>query len=262
MATQDPTTPEADQPSHFLHELGTVHRIVDGLSRVDVDVVDAMLVPGTDVVRMGLLVILVDLATGMPATGSVTPTVDLSVRVARYRPARSISAVSSVLKAGATLLVADCVLRADGEEEPFATALATFMNRPLPGARGPLPGTGPLRQPLAERIGAEVVRPGLVQLAPSDDLANPHHGTLQGGAVALLGELAAASLFAESGPAVVTELDVRYLARVKEGPVQAEARPLASGPAGHQVAVTLRDLGADRTVAYLATTCTAADDAR
>lgn len=241
---------------HVLEELGWRHSIAGGTSQVEVEVVDGLLVPATGLVRMGLLAIVVDLATGQPATGSVTPTVDLRVHVARHRPVRRVRAVSRVLKAGATLFVADCLLHADDDPEPFGTGLATFMNRPVPPAeRSRVPGPSRLRQPLDQRVGAVVRAPGVVELRPSDELANPHHGTVQGGIQSLLGELATVSLFDPAERPVVTDLDVRFLRRVTAGPLRASARLLTEGPAGRQVAVDLVDVGSDRLVSRVSTTC-------
>jgi uncharacterized protein (TIGR00369 family) len=246
---------QAEQFPHLLAELGWEHSVVDGLSEVRVEVVEEMTVPGTGLLRIGLLAIVVDLATGQPATGSVTPTIDLSVHVVRHRPLGSVRAVSRVLKAGATLFVADCLLYGDDDPEPFGTGLATFMNRPVPGPRTPQRRAGPLGRPLAERIGATQLAPGVVELTPADELANPHHGTVQGGVTALLGELAAASLFGDAEPHVVTDLDIRYLGRVKAGPVRATARRVTGGRGGEAVTVEVVDVGAGRLVAHLSTSC-------
>ena len=93
-------------------------------------------------------------------------------------------------------------------------------------------------------------------MAPRDDVLNVFHGTVQGGILATLGELAAESLWAGGEAHLVTDLDIRFLNRVKVGPVRATARRVVSGRRGEVVDVTLFDAGNDmRRVAHVSTTC-------
>jgi len=243
--------------THVIEELGFEHWFSDGLSCGRVEVVPGMLVPGTPIVRIGLLAVLADLASGQPATGPVTPTTDLSVRVARLRPMESITLAARVLKSGATLLFVETLLTADEEPEPFATSLATFMSRPVVQMERLEPSRTRLTQPLAERIGAEVVGPGVAELALRADILNDHHhGTVQGGLLAVLGELSAASLWAEGEQRLVTDIDIRHLNRVKVGPVRASARIVVDGWRGTVVDGTLVDVGnGGRAVAHVSTIC-------
>ena len=68
-----------------------------------------------------------------------------------------------------------------------------------------------------------------MQVTP--ELQNPA-GTLQGAMVALFAEAAAEELASErfDMDAVVTELDLRYIAQTAEGPVQSECLLLGDGP--------------------------------
>jgi uncharacterized protein (TIGR00369 family) len=249
------------QKPHVLAELGFEHWFADGLSRGRVHVVPGMLVPGTQIVRIGLLAVLADLASGQPETGPVTPTTDLSVHVARLRPMETITLAARVLKSGATLMFVETLLRADDDPEPFATSLATFMSRPVVQMPPLEPAEARLSQPLHERIGAVVLRPGVAELALRDDILNDHHhGTVQGGLLAALAEICATSLWGH-GEAVgeahlVTDLDIRYLNRVKVGPVRASAQIVVDGWRGTVVDVTLVDAGSGmRPVAHATTTC-------
>jgi acyl-coenzyme A thioesterase PaaI-like protein len=243
--------------THVIDELGFEHWFSDGLSCGRVRVVPGMLVPGTQIVGIGLLAVLADLASGQPTTGPVTPTTDLSVHVAHLRPMESITLVARVLKFGATLMFVETMLMADEEVEPFATSLATFMSRPVVQMTPQEPSPTRLSQPLQERIGAEVLRPGVAQLALRADILNDHHqGTVQGGLLAVLAEVSAASLWAEGEPHLVTDLDIRYLNRVKVGPVRASARVVVDGWRGTVVDVTLVDAGNEmRPVAHVSTIC-------
>ena len=65
----------------------------------------------------------------------------------------------------------------------------------------------------------------------TEAVRNPN-GTLQGGMVALLAESAAEDLLeARFGePVVVTDLDIRYLARAEHGPVRTSCRLIGAGP--------------------------------
>lgn len=211
-----------------------------------------MLVPGTDIVRIGVLATLADVVAGQPPLGVISPTTDLSVHVARVRPVQSIDLVSWVRKEGATLVVTETHLMADGEEQPFATSLATFMNRRLHLEGRLRPPHEPLVAPVHARIGAQVLRPSVVEIEPRDDLANGHHGTIQGGVISMLAELAVESTF-EGEPVAVTGLDVRFLNRVKVGPARAVARALTRGVRGIVFSVSIVDAGNDdRPVAQVA----------
>jgi acyl-coenzyme A thioesterase PaaI-like protein len=187
---------------------------------------------------------LADVVSGKTPSGPITPTTDISVHVTRLRPMVSLHLTSRVLKAGRLLAVCETLLMAEDEDEPFAHSLSTFMNRKLPvQGEGDHPKGPPVEQPWADRIGARVRAPGVVELARHADVANDHHGTILGGVVASMAELAAESLLSEEGPVVVTDLDVRFLNRVKVGPARATARRLMVGAAGQDMVVEVEDLG-------------------
>ena len=67
---------------------------------------------------------------------------------------------------------------------------------------------------------------GVVEVDVAPHVRNPA-GTLQGAMVALVAESAAEELVGHrNGPAVVTEIDVRYLAQAPVGPVRTSCRVL------------------------------------
>ena len=242
--------------THVIHELGFEHWFADGKSCGRVEVLPGMWVPGTNFVRIGILAILSDLVSGQPESGPVTPTTDLSVQVVRERPMKTVNVAATVLKSGASLLFAETMLTADDEREPFATSLATFLSRPV--ERVPQPDLEEIRldRPFGTRIGAEILSPGVVELAPRDDILNGYHGTVQGGVLATLGELAAESMWIDREPHLVVGLDIRFLNRVKVGPIRASARHVTAGPRGQVVDVALDDVGNGlRPVAHVSTTC-------
>jgi acyl-coenzyme A thioesterase PaaI-like protein len=248
--------------THVIDELGFEQWFSDGMSCGRARVLPGMCVPGTQLVRIGVLTILADLVSGQPESGSVTPTTDLSVHLVRPRPMEWITLSARVLKSGALLLFVETMLTADEEREPFATSLATFMSRPVERVERPEPAAVRLDQPFGSRIGAEVLRPGVVEIAPRDDILNVIHGTILGGILATLGELAAESVWAGGEPHLVTDLDIRFLNRVKVGPVRATARRVVAGRHGEVVDVTLHDVGnAMRPIAHVSTTCIPVADA-
>jgi acyl-coenzyme A thioesterase PaaI-like protein len=256
-SSRDSIKSDVDSPSarnsHIVGELGFEHWHVNGLSHGRVAIRSEMLVPGTERVRIGLLAMLSDLVAGQPSSGPITPTTDLRVRVVRPAEMGVVHLVARTLKVGATLAVFEVRMTADDDDRPFALSLATFMNRSVDPSEFPEHVNHPLAQPLDQRIGARVLRPGLVQLDPSPDIANSLHGTVQGGVLAMLGELAAESAVEVDGPFVVSELDIRFLNRVKVGPVQAGAEVLSAGPGGCALGVSIGDTGNDdRSVAYVA----------
>lgn len=249
--------PAQQTATHVLQELGYEHRIDGDASFLRAAVLPGMLVPGTELVRTGILVILADLVAGQTPQGPVTPTTDLSVHVARPRAMQTVHLTAKVLKAGRTLLVVETLLRADDEDEPFATSLSTFLNHPV-GLGHHMDATDVrLGEPIHERIGARVLRPGVVEVDATEDIGNGIHGTVQGGVQAVVAELTAESAFAGGEAHVVTGLDIRFLNRLKVGPLRGVARPVLSGRSGQVVDVTLVDVGdGDRVVSHVTTTCT------
>jgi acyl-coenzyme A thioesterase PaaI-like protein len=103
-------------------------------------------------------------------------------------------------------------------------------------------GAGGMTRPFAENVGARVVEPGVVEVDRRPYVMQPW-GTVQGGVIALLGELAAESLM---GGAVI-DLDVRYLSAVRVGP----ARTSATAVGASTVRVEVRDAGSDDRLAAL-----------
>jgi acyl-coenzyme A thioesterase PaaI-like protein len=251
-----PAVSRTSSQTHVIDELGFEHWFSDGMTCGRALVLPGMCVPGTQIIRIGVLAILADLAAGQPESGAITPTTDLSVRVVRPRPMEWVTLAATVLKAGATLLVVETMLTADDEREPFATSLATFMNRRVTREEQADPVVARLDQPFGARIGARVLGRGVVELEPRHDIGNGFHGTVQGGVLATLGEMAAESLWAADEPHLVSELDIRFLNRVKVGPVLATAHLVVAGPHGDVVVVTMLDAGnAMRPVAHVVTTC-------
>jgi len=233
-------------------ELGLEHWIDGELSHGRAAIVPGLCVPGTRIPRIGALTLMIDVIAGQPPSGAINPTTDISVHMTELRPMDSVHIVSRVLKAGRLLAVMEAQVMAGDDAEPFAVSLSTFLNRRISTSG---PGTQrvhrALAAPLAERIGARVLAPGTVELPLLPAVRNDFHGTILGGVMAILAELAAESMFADAGPVVVTDLDVRFLNRVKVGPALAVAKTVMTGPQGHDLAIEVFDSGdSDRMAVY------------
>jgi acyl-coenzyme A thioesterase PaaI-like protein len=109
-------------------------------------------------------------------------------------------------------------------------------------------GSRTLRRPLREEAGIVVLdsRAGVLEMQVTPELRNPV-GTLQGAMVALLAEAAAEDMASTrfDRNAVVTELDLRYLAQTGAGPVRSRCRLLGDGPDA-PIEVELFDTSSDR----------------
>ena len=118
-------------------------------------------------------------------------------------------------------------------------------------------GSSVLTRPLREEAGIAVLDPmsGVVEMDVTPELRNPA-GTLQGAMVALVAEAAAEEVASVRFdlPAVVTDLDLRYLAQTAAGPVRTRCCLLGDGPDA-PIQVELVDRSSDRltTLAYART---------
>jgi uncharacterized protein (TIGR00369 family) len=187
---------------------------------------------------------------------SLSMTVDLTYVALRRPPSDVVHARAWMPKAGRTTVFTETVFT-DGAGERFALCFGTFVSSPRPWdvlphdpiSRVSRPtGTPSTGAPLVDRMGIRRLGPGVAELHREPRVLNPG-GTLQGGAVAILAEVAAASAAEEvhGAPMVVTELDVRYLSGYRVGPGRAVATPLAVGGDGAPttVRVEIRDVGKD-----------------
>jgi acyl-coenzyme A thioesterase PaaI-like protein len=181
-------------------------------------------------------------------------TTDLSVRApARSAPER-VELCGRLLHAGRSVIASEALLEADGV--PFAFGQTTFRRMPRPDAR---PGDVErlalpehfervsLERPLVAEVGPAIVDAsrGRVELPLRDALRNPEGG-MQGALVALLVEVAALARADHEASAVhvVTELDLRYLASGRVGPIVSSAAWVA-GRVSEVLRVELVDRGRD-----------------
>lgn len=252
----DPAQPD-EQRVHFVGAIGLEQWSEGPTTHGRAQVRPELCVPGTTHPRIGVLATMVDLVAGSQPAGPINPTVDLHLHLMSFPAMSAVRVTCDVLRAGRTLLVGEVRLYAEGDRRPFGRSLLTFMNRPMapwpdgrPLARpGPPPG-----RPIEALLSARHPAPGVVEIDPLPHLSNGTGGTVQGGVLALLAELATEQSLAAQGPCMVTDLDIRYLNAVRRGPVRATAEVLASTEGGADVQVRLVDTGDQgRLVAFVAT---------
>lgn len=235
--------------------LGATARLSDGQLVLDLEPVAQTVHCG--VVRASVLTLLVDAVAGLVVDDdpdSWAFTTDLTIRMRAVPSPARVSATCTVLRRGgrsATSKVeitddlgelvalgaigfAQVRRRADDPPKPVVTPeMATRRMR----------GLDTIDRPLREEAGIEVLDPkaGVVQVTVRPELTNPA-GTLQGAMVALVAEAAAEDLVATrfDTSAVVTDLDIRYLAKATTGPVRTSACLLGDEPTA-PIEVTLTD---------------------
>ena len=246
-AVSDASAPAVRTGPHIIAELGLHTTFEHGGVTGRAEVVPEACVPGTDVLRTSVLATWADVVTGYAAGHAVEPriplTLDLEVQV--LEPPRAGSTVVSkgtVTKLGRTVVVTETPFVDEATGKLLAISFVTFVPSPNPdhvfegGSFPESPFTvGRLREPLAERAGARVLEPGVVEMARRPDGLNAT-GAIQGGLVALAAEEAASSLADE--PVLLHAFQLRYLRPFSIGPARAEA----GGTADFSV-VRLTDLG-------------------
>jgi acyl-coenzyme A thioesterase PaaI-like protein len=212
-------------------------------------------IEGTDRPHTGVLFAYLDVVTGSPPSGVMNPTVDLQVRL--FSPPRLgiIQFTARTLRLGRSLYVGEAEMRHQDEETPFGVGVATFVNKPMPhpdrsDSRGWL-SDGSI--PSVHRPISDVRRIAAGSFEMDADLHTPQ-GTVSGATLGRLAELAAVDLL--GGAVVVDELDVRFLNKVKAGPIQASAVRVGRRADATTVRIEIVDLGdRDRLVTYALAVC-------
>lgn len=240
--------------------LGVTARFEDGKLVLDLEPQEGILHHG--MVRASVLSFVIDAVAGIVVDTDPdmwTLTSDMTVRMQPVSSPKRISAVSTVLREGRRSVT--CTVELTNEEDvSVATGAIGFVHVDRRESDPPKPVVGPeesteifrgdarLARPLPQEAGIEVIDAfeGVAQVEVSAELKNPA-GTLQGAMVALLAEVAAEELLrARFGqPMVVTDLDLRYLAQARVGPVRTKCRLLGSGPTA-PVEVQLAEVPTDR----------------
>ena len=269
-------------PGHFLGDLGFETELLSGTGAVARTRVTPFVCGADGGVRAGVLATLVDVVGGLLGVRILRPdwmaTADLTVQLAHPAVGPLVEARAELVRRGRTTMVIEAlvvnvdedgteVLDLDGASAPVAWSTLTFAV--LPGgnrtATEPLPvelptkmeidGNG-LDRPLVEMLGMTVEESaeGRVSLPVHPYLHNSIEA-VQGGAMALLGDVAAAeALGAAAGlpgaSMVVTDLQVAYLTLGRTGPIVSRTTVLDAGGGGGPAAsagsarVELVDVGA------------------
>lgn len=129
--------------------------------------------------------------------------------------------------------------------------LGTEANDSAPTVRPRVvPGSGRLDRPIAEvvKIAMEDAAAGRVSM-PVDGFVRNSFGAVQGGMMALIGDVAGTAAIAASPggcgtPVAAMDLQVAYLNLGRVGPITSRARVSATGPTGGCATVELADDGA------------------
>jgi len=248
---------DQDQP-HFLAAIGLEHWSEGETTYGSAAIGEALCVPGTRYPRISVLATMVDIVAGSRPTGPINPTVDLRLHLMALAPMSTVKVRCEVLRVGRRLFVAESHLFADDDERPFGRSVVTFINRPIPftpDAPGLFRRTNPLPSgPIDDLLGVRVVDDTTIEIDPGPRLTNGPGGTLQGGVLALLGELATERALGRRAVAV-TDLDIRYLNPVRTGPVQARVELFSATPDEPSATVRIIDVGnAECLVAHVTTT--------
>jgi acyl-coenzyme A thioesterase PaaI-like protein len=226
-----------------------------GVSTASAPVRSELFAPGTNRIRTGLLATMVDMAAGHVPAGPVGPTIDLRVHVFADPPTSGrVYLTCRPLRAGARLIVSETLLRATPTGEPFGRALTTFMNVRLgPGIRrGPRPLVAMDEPSFDEFLACRVADGRSLELDPETKFANGMQGTIQGGVQALFAELACEHALGQGRRLAATDLDIRYLSRLRVGPMVATVEDPGTPGNRLHASVTLSDGGAGgKTVGFV-----------
>jgi acyl-coenzyme A thioesterase PaaI-like protein len=213
-------------------------------------------------VRASVLALMIDVVAGIVLDddpGVWTLTSDLSVRMRPIPAPESIATRTTILRRGLRSAAAMVDL-VNEQGDLVATGAIGFSKVQRRDGDPPKPpiafdritemfdGSSTLTHPLREEAGIRVLDAmrGAVEMPLTPAVRNPA-GTLQGAMVALLAEAAAEEMASArfDVPAVVTDLDLRYLAQTGDGPVRTECRMLGDGP-NAPMQVELFDVSRDR----------------
>jgi acyl-coenzyme A thioesterase PaaI-like protein len=224
----------------------------DGISMVgDATITDALRSAGSGLPRASVLATIADCMAGVPACLSTAPrlavTVDIVVRNVAQRCGDRLDVAGEIVKQGRSTVAGEVRFSDAETKELVALSHVTFMASPRPQDQAPpmlrgMRTTGSMPIPFPNYIGLRIIEPGVAEVDLVHFVMHASQ-SLQGGAVGLLGEVAAESL--TSSP--ILDLDVRYLSAVRVGPGRATATRLGRD----LVRVEVRDVGNDDRLASL-----------
>jgi acyl-coenzyme A thioesterase PaaI-like protein len=174
-------------------------------------------------------------------------TLDIAVRMVAEHAGDHLDVSGEIIKRGRSTVAAEVRFTDKRTSDLVATSYVTFMASPRPQdlapplARG-MRTTGSMSIPFPEFVGTRILSVGVVEVDLTPFVMQASE-SLQGGIVALIGELAAESLTRSQ----VLDLDIRYLSAVRVGPGRATASLLRAD----LVRVEVRDIGSENRLAAL-----------
>ncbi len=244
-----------DPPPHLLAALGLELWTEDGVTHGVAELGPTTWAVGTERPRLGLLATMADMVAGMPPSGAINPTVDLSIQLMAPAPARAaVHLVCRPAKVGRRLFVGEVMF--DSAGVPFARATVTFLNQLMPEA-DPLVLSGPGGRPetsIEERLQSRAKDDRTLVVPLTEATTNPG-GTMQGGLQATVAEMASEWALVCHGQFVVTDLDIRYLGRICAGPLVATGEVVSVNDGSAFVRVELTDEADGRLGAVVSTVC-------
>lgn len=182
--------------------------------------------PGSHTIRTGILATYVDIVGGHVPAGALGPTIDLRIQVVAPTPTQGeIRLVGRPLRIGTRQVIAETTLHDGANPLPFAVAVTTFRNHLLGfDLPAPLAESTPMAEASFDEFLATTVQgPRSLAMSPAPRVANGMQATVQGGAQALLAEMTAEHAFGGGSPMTARDLDIRYLDRLRTGPLVATA---------------------------------------
>jgi len=249
---------EVATPPNFVGGLGIELWIEGDLAFGRAEVQPSFFKPGTDRVRMGVLATLVDMVAGSPAHAVINPTIDLRVSLLDRAPTRGpIELVCHPVKIGQRLFIGETLLHTGDPSRPFARSVCTFLNRPLVVDRDdqkkwPANELGSATYDESLQLRESV--PGTFEMDLHEVVRNGANGTIQGGAQALMAELAGERAVGDQvGEHEIVDLEIRYLNKVRNGPVLATGEVIPGTVDGIYVRVPIIEPAPDGRIVALTT---------
>jgi len=205
-----------------------------------VEIHPEMWATGTRRIRMGVLAAMVDIIAGHVPRGPHAPTIDLRVQRFAAPPERGeIALTGRPLRVGKQIVAAETTL-ADAAGRTFAIATTAFVNQPIgwsPFTTGAMPH-GRIES-FDRLVDARALDARTLELRPKEELGNGRIGTVQGGVQAFLAELAAEHVCGGE----VVDLHIRFVDRMRVGPLHARAEVLGRNAGRASVRVEQGDAG-------------------
>ncbi len=200
---------------------------------------------------LSVLLTVADCIAGASAMQATTPqlavTLDMALHLVAEPPGSTLDVTARVVKQGRSTVATEVRFLGADTDQLVALGYLTFMASPRPeDASPPVPRGmhvhGTLVGDFAGALGLDDRGSGIVEV-PRRPFVVQAAGSVQGGVVALLGEVAAESL---AGRPVV-DLDLRFLAAIRVGP----GRATASWLGDDLIRVEIRDVGRGNRLAAL-----------